>query len=107
VVGVEEFGAHRLFEPSDLGDEIGLFRTHRSGRFVEAGVSERGQETANALFGSEAGEGSPDGGWEGVGAAVGAEDVAVAGAVSDVDADAAGVEAEVFAVDAEFGGDVA
>ncbi len=56
--------------------------------------------------GSEAGEGGPDDGWEGVGPAVGAEDVAVAGAVPDVDTDAAGVDAEVFAVDAEFGGDV-
>jgi hypothetical protein len=79
-------GADGVFEAADLGDEVGLFRAEGSGRFVDAGVSGCGQETADALFGSEAGEGSPDGGWEGVGPAVGAEDVAVAGAAPDADA---------------------
>lgn len=104
---VEEFGVDGVFEAADLGDEVGLFRAEGSGRLVEVGVSGCGQETADALFGSEASEGGPDGGREGVGPAVGAEDVAVAGAVPDVDADAAGVDAEIFAVDAEFGSDVA
>jgi len=107
IVGVRQCGVDGVFKVVDLSSQGVGADAEGAGGVTKVGVTEGGEQSADALFGASAVEDGPDQEGERLGSSVRGQRVGVGGgAAACRDAEGACSGADVGAVDAELGGDV-